>query len=146
MAQDVGEKRGAQIALIYGRFLPKGHQRENFAGKKAHPLDAARLAELGRFVETSMKLTDVPGVSVGIYQDGNVVFADGFGVRELSKPVKVDAQTRYMIASNTKALVTLMLARLVDAKRMDWDTPAVSLLPSFNSAMPQRRAESWSNI
>ena len=68
---------------------------------------------------------------MGIYQDGNVVFADGFGKRELSKPVKVDAQTRYMIASNTKALVTLMLARLVDAKRMDWDTPAVSLLPSF---------------
>jgi len=68
---------------------------------------------------------------VGIYQDGNIVFADGFGVRALSKPVKVDAQTRYMIASNTKALVTLMLARLVDAKRMGWDTPAVSLMPSF---------------
>jgi len=131
MAQAVGEKRAAQVALIYGKFLPKGYTRESFAGRKAHRLDAARIAELGRFVETSMKLTGVPGVSVGIYQDGNVVFADGFGVRELSKPVKVDAQTRYMIASNTKALVTLMLARLVDAKRMAWDTPAVSLLPSF---------------
>ena len=131
MAQAVGEKRAAQVALIYGKFLPKGYTRESFAGKKAHPLDAARIAELGRFVETSMKLTGVPGVSVGIYQDGNIVFADGFGVRALSKPVKVDAQTRYMIASNTKALVTLMLARLVDAKRMGWDTPAVSLMPSF---------------
>ena len=131
MAQAVGEKRGAQVALIYGKFLPKGYTRESFAGKKAHPLDAARIAELGRFVETSMKLTGVPGVSVGIYQDGNIVFADGFGVRELSKPEKVDAQTRYMIASNTKALVTLMLARLVDAKRVAWDTPAVSLMPSF---------------
>ena len=37
VAQDVGEKRAAQIALIYGKFLPKGQQRETFSGKKAHP-------------------------------------------------------------------------------------------------------------
>jgi len=131
MAQDVGEKRGAQVALIFGKFLPKGYQRESFAGRKAHALDDARIAELKRFVETAMKLTAVPGVSVELYQDGKVVFADGFGVRELGKQAKVDAQTRYMIASNTKAMTTLMLARLVDEKRMTWDAAAVSLLPSF---------------
>ena len=48
MAQAVGEKRGAQVALIFGKFLPKGYTRESFAGKKAHTLDAARIAELGR--------------------------------------------------------------------------------------------------
>jgi CubicO group peptidase (beta-lactamase class C family) len=36
-----------------------------------------------------------------------------------------------MIASNTKQLTTLMLAKLVDAKRFDWETPVTSLLPSF---------------
>jgi len=129
--QAVGEKRGAQVALIFGKLLPKGYQRESFAGRKANPLDAARIAELGRFVETAMKLTNVPGVSVGLYQNGNVVFAGGFGVRELGKPAKVDARTRYMIASNTKALATLMLARLVADGKISWDTPAASLLPSF---------------
>jgi CubicO group peptidase (beta-lactamase class C family) len=131
MAQGVGEKRASQINLIYGKFLPKGYSRESFAGRKANSLDAARIAELGRFVEAAMKATGVPGVSVGLYQDGKVVFAGGFGARELGKPARVDAQTRYMIASNTKALVTLMLARLVDAKRITWDTYAVGLLPSF---------------
>jgi CubicO group peptidase (beta-lactamase class C family) len=131
MSQAIGEKRAAQVALIFGKFLPKGYERETFAGKKAHPLDAARIAELSRFIETAMKLTGVPGVSVGLYQNGKVVFADGFGVRELGKPARVDAQTRYMIASNTKALVTLMLARLVDEKKMAWDSTAVSLLPTF---------------
>ena len=131
IAQAVGEKRGAQVALIFGKLLPKGYQRESFAGRKANPLDAARIAELGRFVETAMKLTNVPGVSVGLYQNGNVVFAGGFGVRELGKPAKVDARTRYMIASNTKALATLMLARLVADGKISWDTPAASLLPSF---------------
>jgi CubicO group peptidase (beta-lactamase class C family) len=36
-----------------------------------------------------------------------------------------------MVASNTKALTTLMLGKLVDAKRFDWETPVTSLLPSF---------------
>jgi len=114
MAQDVGEKRGAQVAAVFGKMLPKGYQRESFAGRKAHALDASRVAELVRFVETAMRLTKVPGVSVGLYQDGKVVFADGFGVREMGRSDRPDAGTRYMIASNTKAMATLMLARLVD--------------------------------
>jgi CubicO group peptidase (beta-lactamase class C family) len=131
VADAVGEKRGAQASLIYGKLLPKGRTRESFAGKKANTLDAARLAALRTFVETSMKLTGVPGVSVGLYQDGRVVLAEGFGVRELGKPAKVDADTRYMIASNTKAMATLMLAKLVDRGKLAWDTPAVRALPSF---------------
>ena len=131
VAQAVGEKRGAQVNLIYGKLLPKGRSRESFAGQKANKLDEARLAELRKFVETSMKLAGVPGVSLGLYQDRRVVLADGFGVRELGKPAKVDADTRYMIASNTKAMATLMLAKLVEEKKLAWDTPAVKALPSF---------------
>jgi len=131
VAQDVGEKRGAQVNLIFSKLLPKGYQRESFAGKTAHRLDAQRVAELGRFVERAMTLTGVPGVSVGLIQDGKVVFAGGYGVRELGKPKPVDANTRYMVASNTKAMATLMLAKLVDAGKISWDAPAVQLLPSF---------------
>jgi CubicO group peptidase (beta-lactamase class C family) len=36
-----------------------------------------------------------------------------------------------MIASNTKALTTLMLAKLVDAKQLAWDEPVTKVLPSF---------------
>jgi len=116
--QRVEEKRLAQINLIYGKFLPKGYERESFANRKAHKLYAARVAELNRFIARAMALTGVPGVSMGLYQDGHVVFAGGFGVREIGKSTPPDAQTRYMIASNTKALVTLMLAKLVEEKRV----------------------------
>ncbi len=131
VANDVGEKRGAQLGLIFGKLLPKGYQRESFAGKSAQTLDAKRIADLSRFVQTAMALTGVPGVSVGLYQDGRPVFVGGFGVRELGKKEPVDENTRFMIASNTKALTTLMLARLVDQGKLGWESPAVSLLPSF---------------
>jgi CubicO group peptidase (beta-lactamase class C family) len=131
MGQAVGEKRGAQVALVFDRLLPKGYVRETFAGKKANRLDEARLAELGRFVETGRKELGVPGVSLAIIQDGKIVFAGGFGVRELGKSTPVDADTLFMIASNTKALTTLLLAKLVAEGRLTWDTPVTRLLPSF---------------
>lgn len=131
MAHDVGEKRGAQVAQIFDRLLPKGYQRESFAGRTAHKLDAARVASLRDFVEDARQQFDVPGVAIGIVQDGKVVFADGFGVREQGKPGKVDADTLFMIASNTKAMTTLMLAKLVEQGKFGWDTPVTRVLPTF---------------
>jgi CubicO group peptidase (beta-lactamase class C family) len=131
MGQAVGEKREAQVALVFDRLLPKGYVRETFAGKKANRLDQARLAELSRYVETGRKELGIPGVGVGIVQDGKLVFAGGFGVRELGKATPVDADTLFMIASNTKALTTLLLAKLVGEGRLTWETPVTSLLPSF---------------
>src|ERR1051325_3593371 len=131
MADAVAEKRGAQLALISGRLLPKGYTRESFAGKKPHKLDAKRIAALSAFVENGRKKLGIPGVSVGIVQDGKVVFEGGFGVRDIGSSAKPDGNTLYMIASNSKALTTLMLAKLVDEKKMTWDTPVTTLLPSF---------------
>ncbi len=137
MAQAIFEKRGAQVNLALGGLLPKGRARESFAGKTANRLDPARIAELAKFVETAQHELGVPGVSVGIIDNGKVVFAGGFGVRQLGKPAKVDADTKYIIASNTKAMTTLMLAKLVDERKLTWDTQATSLLPSFKLGDPE---------
>ncbi len=131
MSQPVGEKRLGQVALIFSRLLPRGYELESFAGKRAHELDAARIAALGKFVEDGQKALGIPGVSVGIIQRGKVVFSGGFGVRELGKPGKPDGKTLFMIASNTKGLTTLLLAKLVDAAKLTWDTPVTSLLSKF---------------
>ena len=109
MDEAVGERRAAQVALIFSRLLPKGYTRETFAGKQAHALDEARIAELRKFVERGRQQLGVPGVSIGVVQDGKTVFAGGFGLRELGRISKPDADTLYMIASNTKAMTTLML-------------------------------------
>ena len=127
----VAEKRDTQLEVIFGKLLPPGFERETFAGKKAHRLDAARIAALSGFIEAARKDSDIPGVALGLVQDGRVVFEGGFGVRESGKPATVDADTLFIIASNTKPLTTLMLAKLVDAGRFDWDTPVTSLWPAF---------------
>ncbi len=129
--QALAEKRGSQFGTISQRLQPAGYQRESFAGKTAHKLDDARLRQVAGFVEEMRKEYDVPGVAVGIVQDGKVVMSQGFGVRQLGKPEKVDGDTRFMIASNTKALTTLMLAKLVDAGKLDWNARAEDVYPGF---------------
>jgi CubicO group peptidase (beta-lactamase class C family) len=131
MANATAEKRSGQVGLIFDRLMPKGHSRESFAGKTAHKLDDTRLAQLKDFVEDARKALDVPGVGIGLVQDGKVVFAGGFGVRELGKPAKVDGDTSFMIASNTKAMTTLMLAKLVAQGKFTWDTPVTQIFPAF---------------
>jgi CubicO group peptidase (beta-lactamase class C family) len=131
VSQATGEKRGAQLGTVFSTLLPKGYARETFAGKTAHPLDAKRLADLTGFVEKARAALGVTGIALGIVQDGKVVLADGFGERELGKKQKPDAETLFMIASNTKALTTLLLAKLVDDKKLGWDTPVTQLMPTF---------------
>ena len=118
MSDPTGEKRLAQVALIFSRLFPKGYKRETFAGKRANVLDDARIAKLGEFIERSREQLGVPGVALGLVQDGKVVFLGGFGTRELGKPEKVDGDTLFMIASNTKAMTTLLLAKLVDEGKL----------------------------
>ncbi|MEO6154526.1 MAG: serine hydrolase domain-containing protein, partial [Thermomonas sp.] len=129
--QAIAEKRGSQFGKIGQRLQPAGYARENFEGRTAHKLDAARLKTVADFVESMRKEFDVPGVAIGIVQDGKVVMSQGFGVRTLGKPTQVDGDTRFMIASNTKALTTLMMAKLVDAGKLDWNAPVTSVYPAF---------------
>ena len=125
------EKRNSPIGLIYSSLRPKGYQRETFAGRKAHALDAARIAQLKGFVQTSMQELGIPGASLALVDGGKVVYAGGFGVRELGKPDPVDENTVFMAASNTKGITTLLLAELVDEKKLAWDEPVVDVYPKF---------------
>jgi len=136
IAEATAEKRAGQLGTAFSRLFPKGYSRESFAGKTAAKLDAAKIDALKKFVSDAMETTKVPGVAFGIVQDGKTVFAGGLGVRELGKPEKVDQKTLFMIASNTKALTTLMLARLVDQKKLSWTQPVTEVLPTFKLGDP----------
>jgi CubicO group peptidase (beta-lactamase class C family) len=125
------EKRGAPLGLALQSLRPKGYSRESFAGKKAHPLDEARIAVLKEFVANGMKLFDTPGVGLAFIDGGKTVWAGGLGVKEIGKPDPVDADTLFIAASNTKALTTLLLAELVDEGKMRWDQPVTELFPDF---------------
>jgi CubicO group peptidase (beta-lactamase class C family) len=125
------ERRHAAVALILQSVRPAGSKAESFAGRTAHVLDAARLAALSDFVRRGMDQLGIPGVGLAVIDHGRVVFEGGLGHRRLGTPLPVDAHTRFMIASNTKSMTTLLLARLVDEGKLRWDEKVTDAYPGF---------------
>lgn len=74
---------------------------------------------------------EVPGMAIAIVKDDSVIFAKGFGVKEVGKPDKVDANTLFAIASNTKAFTAAALAILVDEGKVKWDDKVTKYIPWF---------------
>ena len=94
------------------------------------------LADIDAWVQRTMKTFEVPGVSLTIVKDGNVVVARGYGVKKLGEAAPVDARTLFGIASNTKAFTATALGILVDEGKIRWDAPVIDYVPSFQLSDP----------
>lgn len=131
LTEATSAKRSAAVGLYRQSFKPQGYTPETFAGRQVQPLDAARIEQIRSFVETAMAQLGIPGAGLALYDGGQIVYEGGIGVRELGKPEPVDANTLFMIASNTKGMATLLLAKLVDQGRLDWDQKVTDVYPAF---------------
>ncbi|MBU4610105.1 serine hydrolase [Achromobacter sp. GG226] len=100
------------------------------SGQPRPGLDAA-LARLPDRVRTLMQTSGVPGVSVCVVVDGRRVYSEGFGVRALGSPGRVDADTVFQLASVSKAVGATVVARQVGRGQVRWDTRMQTLLSDF---------------
>lgn len=67
---------------------------------------------IDKYVEEAMLRWKIPGMSVAVIEDGKVTFMKGYGVKELGKDDKVDENTLFAVASNSKAFTGLSIAML----------------------------------
>jgi len=116
------EKRG-NIIIFSFLFLLGG-----IIPMAAQPLTSRQVDEL---MEKTLKAFDVPGIAVGIVKDGKLIHAKGYGVRSLNTLQKVDENTMFGIASNSKAYTAAALAMLVDEKKLKWDDKVTQYIPEF---------------
>lgn len=88
-------------------------------------------------VERTRTAFHVPGIAIGVVQDGKVVFARGFGERaEDGRHGRVDTRTLFAIGSNTKEFTTTALAQLVDQGKLKWDDHVLDHMPEFRVSDP----------
>jgi CubicO group peptidase (beta-lactamase class C family) len=109
---------------------------------------AARLAygqgavdAFDRYAEAARKEWNVPGMSLVVVQDGKVLLAKGYGVRELGKNEAVGPDTLFGAMSTTKAMTAVTMAMLVDEGKVAWDDKVIKHLPDFRVADPYITAE-----
>jgi CubicO group peptidase (beta-lactamase class C family) len=92
--------------------------------------------DIDNLVTKSMKAFEVPGMAVAVIKDGKVIHSKGYGVRSLNLPAKVDENTLFGIASNSKAFTAAALGMLIDEKKLTWDTKVREIIPEFKLYTP----------
>lgn len=83
-----------------------------------------------------MRAWDVPGLAIAIVKDDSVVYSRGFGVREVGKPGRVDANTVFAIASNTKAFTATAVTMLAVQNKLTLNDPVTRHLPDWQLSDP----------
>ena len=91
-------------------------------------------ADLDRLVNAVVAYYHLPGLAVGAIDHGKVVYKHEVGTLASGKPI--DNDTLFEIASNTKAMTSSLLARLVQQGKLRWNDPVTKYLPSFRMYDP----------
>ncbi|MDR6843785.1 serine hydrolase [Flavobacterium granuli] len=87
--------------------------------------------EVDNVVNRTLTAFNVPGIAIAIVKDGKVVLTKGYGVKSILTNEKVDANSLFGIASNSKAFTSAALAMLVDEGKLKWDDKVITYLPNF---------------
>ncbi len=87
--------------------------------------------QVDELVDRTLKTFNVPGIAVAIVKDGKIIHAKGYGIKSVLTNEKVDANTLFGIASNSKAFTSAALAMLVDEGKVKWDDKVIKYLPNF---------------
>lgn len=93
---------------------------------------SAKISEIDAYAQKVQADWNIPGLAIAIVKDDKVIFQKGYGVRDINKADKVDENTLFAIASNSKAFTTASLAILIDEKKIgSWDDKVSKYLPEF---------------
>lgn len=106
---------------------------EAFAQEKQLTLDQikAALPKLEKFAQEALNKTGVPGTSIAIVFQDQVVYVKGFGVREAGKMDSVTEDTVFQLASVSKPIASTVVAAVISDGKVSWDSLISDLDPEF---------------
>ncbi len=98
----------------------------------AQTIDVSKkLKGLDPTIEKILKDWNVPGCGIGIVIKDKLVFAKGYGYRDLEMKLPVTPNTLFQIASNTKLFTATAVGFLVEEGKLDWDKPIKKYVPQI---------------
>ena len=94
-------------------------------------------ADLKEYIVEMMDEDQLPGAAVAVVNGDEIIFAEGFGFRDIERGLPVTTETLFHIGSTNKSMTAMMIATLIDQGLFDWDTPVVEIYPEFKLASNQ---------
>ncbi|KAE8373753.1 beta-lactamase/transpeptidase-like protein [Aspergillus bertholletiae] len=93
----------------------------------------SRLKDVERILPALQKVCGVPGVSLGVAYQGEIIYTASLGHRDLQASAKPDADTVYPVGTLAKTFTAAAIGILVHEGQLKWDTPVRDVLPQFRS-------------
>jgi len=121
-------KRSIFLMLVFLQFtntMPILAQTQPIS---AHQIDSLTELVINKF--------SVPGIAVGVVKDGKLIYAKGHGVANINTGKKVDENTLFGVASNSKAMTAAALGILVEEGKVKWDDRVTDYIPEFKMYDP----------
>src|SRR5258708_26545778 len=87
--------------------------------------------QIDAYITNLMQMYQVPGTAIALVKDGQVVYAKGYGVRNVETGQPVTENTLFAIGSISKSFTALAISQLADAGKIDLDRTVASYLPGF---------------
>jgi len=118
------------ISLLIPLVLSLSVHAQGGAEIKKEPVDQA-VQELEKLAQQAIQNKVVPGLAIAVVFQDKVVYAQGFGVREVGKSEPVNPDTVFQLASVSKPIGATVVAALVGDKKISWDSKISDLDPTF---------------
>jgi CubicO group peptidase (beta-lactamase class C family) len=97
-------------------------------------------AAVDGYLNTQMNDLGIPGMALGIVEDGEIAHLQGYGTAD-STGREVTPQTPFHVGSVTKSFTALAVMQLVEAGKIDLDAPIQAYLPWFTLADEEAAAK-----
>jgi len=92
--------------------------------------------EVEKLAQKQIDQNAVPGLAIAVVFQDKVVYAKGFGVRDVNTKAPVDADTVFQLASVSKPIGSTVVAELVGEGKISWDSKLSALDPTFEMFDP----------
>ena len=113
-------------ALAVGSFVPL------VTSAQAVRPDAA----LTSYIDRALHDWNGVGLAIAVVRGDSVIYARGFGRRDVRRPEPVDANTVFAIGSMTKFFTAVAAGMVVESGKMGWDEPLTKYVPALRVADP----------
>jgi CubicO group peptidase (beta-lactamase class C family) len=89
------------------------------------------IGQIEELAQQKIQENAVPGLAIAVVFKEKLVYAKGFGVRDTSAQVPVDADTVFQLASLSKPIGSTVVAELVGEGKITWNSKLSVLDPTF---------------
>ncbi|XP_077998698.1 uncharacterized protein LOC144451676 [Glandiceps talaboti] len=115
----------------------------------SHGLTDEQMNDLDDFVNATMLCKNVPGLTLTLVKDGEMVVAKGYGVSDMDKGTPVTDETLFALASLSKSFTATLMAMLLSDREdndITWTTPCKEYIPDFTVASEDEYRNEQTNL